>query len=66
MKTALPRIIEFFAGRYRREKENNPENNPTNRGYCICGAPKPEVRARRIEAALKREGRHQSMNTAGK
>jgi hypothetical protein len=62
MKTALPRIIEFFAGRYRREKENNP----TDRGYCICGAPKPEVRARRIEAALKREGRQQSMNTAGK
>ena len=53
MKTALSRILEFFAGHDRREK-----NNPVHRDYCICGAPKPEeARRRKREPSLKTESR---------
>jgi hypothetical protein len=47
MKTALSRILEFFVGHDRREK-----NNPAHRDYCICGAPKPAVK-RGLEDAAK-------------
>jgi hypothetical protein len=55
MKTAVSKILAFFAGHDRREK-----NYPIPRSYCICGALKPEVVSPRPEASLKTESRLQS------
>jgi hypothetical protein len=61
MKTALSRMLELFAGHDRSEK-----SNPTHRGYCICGALKPQVEKEKRETSLKTDSRPQGMNMARK
>jgi hypothetical protein len=57
MKAALSRILEFFVGHDRREK-----NHPVHRSYCICGALKPEGEGREGEASLKTSSRPQGQS----
>jgi hypothetical protein len=55
MKTALSRILEFFARHDRRE-----QNDPVQHTYCICGALKPEAKRPEREASFKTERRPQN------
>jgi hypothetical protein len=54
MKAALSRMIEFFVGNHRRQK-----NRPVHRSYCICGALKPQGEGREGEVSLKTSRRPQ-------
>ena len=48
MKKALSRILKFFAGHDRRA-----QNNLIPRGYCICGALKPEAASQQSSLKTK-------------
>ena len=60
MKRGLSRILEFFFGHNRREK-----NSPVHRDYCVCGALKVAPNPQKREAPPRAESRLQALNDIG-
>jgi len=60
MKTAVSRLLEFFFGHNRREK-----NSPVHRDYCVCGALKVAPNPQKREAPPTAESRLQALNDTG-
>ena len=48
MKRGLSRILEFFFGHDRREK-----NSPVHRDYCVCGALKVAPNPQKVRSATE-------------